>query len=58
MKLVRGDLTLSVDEDGAVTLDDGGGRVALSLEALRWLVLAAGPAVLAELAREEATVCR
>jgi len=58
VKLVRGDLALSVDDDGAVTLEDNGGRVVLSLEALRWVVLAAGPAVLAELAREEATACR
>lgn len=58
MKLMRGDLALSVDDDGAVTLEDNGGRVALSLEALRWVVLAAGPAVLVELAREEEAACR
>lgn len=55
---MRGDLALSVDDDGAVTLEDNGGRVALSLEALRWVVLAAGPAVLVELAREEEAACR
>ena len=58
MKLVRGDLALSVDDDGAVTLEDNGGRVVLSLEALRWVVLAAGLAVLVELAREEEAACR
>jgi len=55
---MRGDLALSVDDDGAVTLEDNGGRVVLSLEALRWVVLAAGPAVLVELAREEEATCR
>jgi len=57
VKLVRGDLMLSVDDGGAAVLEDGGGRLALSVDALRWIVVAAGPAVLVELAQREAA-CR
>ena len=50
---MRGDLIVSTDDVGSATITTAHDAVALTAGDLRWIVVAAGPALLVDLGRRE-----